>query len=204
MTKIYLSLGLLFACSLFVPSACAEFRTAKDMQKECRIALKVFKGTAAKSSKNVRFAGECVGYIQGASDASLLPLSKKGLYRVCSPDNISTNDLIQRFIAFVDANPNDTLASTAVQAMLGPDYGSCKKNANRGFPPHPLSVVPAVKGLDRKQRLDMNKNGLDINGQACRHANLGAGRDIRGSRRSLRSQQEWIDSGPWYAKLILA
>src|SRR6266576_4568701 len=56
MTKIYLSLGLLFACSLFVPSACAEFRTAKDMQKECRIALKVFNGTAAKSSKNVRFA----------------------------------------------------------------------------------------------------------------------------------------------------
>lgn len=133
-----------------------------------------------------------------------LPLSKKGLYWVCSPDNISSNDLIQRFIAFVDANTNYTLASTAVQAMLGPDYGSCKKNASRRFPPRPLSVVPAVKGLDRKQRLDMNKNGLDIYGQACRHANVGAGRDIRGSRRSLRSQQEWIDSGPWYARLILA
>ena len=135
MTKIYLSLGLLFACSLFVPSACAEFRTAKDMQKACRKALKVFNGTAEKSSENVRFAGECGGYIQGAIDASLLPVSvstaREGLYRVCTPENISTVDLIQRFIAFVDANPKYTLASTAVQAMLqamlGPDYSSCKR-----------------------------------------------------------------------------
>jgi hypothetical protein len=129
MTKIYLSLALLFARSLFVPPACAEFRTAKDMQKECRIALKVFNGTAEKNSENVRFTGECVGYIQGAIDASILPVSipREGLHRVCTPDDISTVDLLQRFVAFVDANPDYTLASTAVQAMLGPDYSSCKK-----------------------------------------------------------------------------
>src|ERR1700693_6137939 len=131
MTKIFLSLGLLFACTLAVPSARAEFRTAKGMQEECRIALKVFNGTAEKSSENVRFAGECVGYIQGAIDASLLPLevstSREGLYRVCNPDHISMLDMIRRFIAFVDANPNYTLASTALQVMFGPDYGNCKK-----------------------------------------------------------------------------
>ena len=131
MTKIYLSLILFFACTLFVPSACAEFRTAKDMQKECRIALKVFNGTAEKNSENGRFAGECVGYIQGAIDASLVPMavstSTEGIYRVCNPDHVSMVDMIRRFIAFVDANPNYTLASSAVQAMLGPDYGSCKK-----------------------------------------------------------------------------
>jgi uncharacterized membrane protein len=131
MTKICLSLGLLFTCFLFVPAARAEFRTAKDMQKECRIALKVLNGTADKSSENVRFAGECVGYIQGAIDASLLPAalltSTEGIYRLCNPDHVSMVDMIRRFIAFVDANPKYTLASTAVQAMLGPDYGSCKK-----------------------------------------------------------------------------
>jgi hypothetical protein len=70
-------------------------------------------------------------YIQGAIDASLLSVevstSREGLYRVCNPDHISMVDMIRRFIAFVDANPNYTLASAAVQAMLGSEYGSCKK-----------------------------------------------------------------------------
>jgi hypothetical protein len=100
------------------------------MQKECCIALKLFEGTAKNSSENVRLAGECVGYIQGAIDASLLPVevstSREELYRVCNPDHISMVDMIRRF-AFVDANPNNTLASAAVQAMLGTEYGSCKK-----------------------------------------------------------------------------
>jgi hypothetical protein len=66
----------------------------------------------------------CVGYIQGAIDASLLPVevsaSREGLYRVCNPDHISMVDMIRpALIAFVDANPNYTLASAAVQAMLG-------------------------------------------------------------------------------------
>ena len=131
MTKIYLSLSLLFAFTLVAPSARAEFRTAKDMQQECRVALKVLGGTAKNSSENIRFAGECVGYIQGAIDASLLPLevstSHDGVYRVCNPDHVSMKDMIRRFIAFVDANPNCTLASAAVQSMLEKDYGSCKK-----------------------------------------------------------------------------
>ncbi len=66
MTKTLLSLGLLLACCLAVPSARAEFRSAKDMQKECRVALRVLNGTAEKNFENVLFAGECVGYIQGA------------------------------------------------------------------------------------------------------------------------------------------
>jgi hypothetical protein len=47
-------------------------------------------------------------------------------FKVCTPDNISTLALIEQFIAFVDANPKYTLASTAVQMMLAQNYG-CKK-----------------------------------------------------------------------------
>jgi hypothetical protein len=50
MTNRFLCLGLLCACCLTVPSARAEFRSAKDMQKECRVALKVMNGTAEKNS----------------------------------------------------------------------------------------------------------------------------------------------------------
>jgi Rap1a immunity proteins len=91
-----------------------------------RIALKVFNGTAEKSSDNVLFAGECVGYIQGAVDASQVLAENVSWFKVCTPDNISTLALIEQFIAFVDANPKYTLASTAVQMMLAQNYG-CKK-----------------------------------------------------------------------------
>jgi hypothetical protein len=40
-------------------------------------------------------------------------------------DDVSTDDLIRRFITFVDANPKYTLASTAIQMMLAERY-SCK------------------------------------------------------------------------------
>ena len=126
MTKTLLSLGLLLACCLAVPSARAEFRSAKDMHKECRVALRVLNGTAEKNFENVLFAGECVGYIQGAVDASQALAENVSWYKVCAPDDLSTAVLIQKFIAFVDANPKYTLASTAVQMMLAQEYG-CKK-----------------------------------------------------------------------------
>ena|ERR1700728_1538955 len=126
MTTRFLCLGLLCACCLTVPSARAEFRSAKDMQKECRVALKVLNGTAEKNSNNILFAGECVGYIQGAVDASQALAENTTWYKVCAPDNLSTAVLIQKFIAFVDAYPKYTLASTAVQMMLADEYG-CKK-----------------------------------------------------------------------------
>lgn len=118
MPKTHLCLCLLFAWFQFAPSASAEFRTAKDMQKECRVALKVFNGTAEKTSENVLFAGECVGYIQGAVDASQVLAGNVSWFKVCTPDNISTLALIEQFIALVDANPKYTVASTAVQTML--------------------------------------------------------------------------------------
>lgn len=126
MTNRLLSLGLLCACCLIVPSARAEFRSAKDMQKECRVALTVMNGTAEKSFENILFAGECVGYIQGAVDGSQALAENTNWYKVCTPDNLSTAVLIEQFISFVDANPKYTLASTAVQMMLAQDYG-CKK-----------------------------------------------------------------------------
>jgi hypothetical protein len=117
---------LLMAAFLVVPAAKAEFRSAKDMQKECRVALQVMNGTAEKSFENVLFTGECTGYIQGAIDASQ-PLSENTTwYKVCVPNDVSTDDLIRRFITFVDANPKYTLASTAIQMMLAERY-SCKK-----------------------------------------------------------------------------
>jgi hypothetical protein len=125
-TKTLLCLGFLLAWCLTASTARAEFRSAKDMQKECRVALKVMDGSAEKNFENVLFAGECVGYIQGAVDASQVLADNVKWYKVCAPDNLSTGVLIQKFIAFVDANPKYTLASTAVQMMLAQEY-VCKK-----------------------------------------------------------------------------
>ena len=125
--KTTLSL-LAFGSGLFIfPSqARAEFRTAKDMQKECRVALAVLQGTGEKSIANALLTGECIGYVQGAADAALALAENVSWYKVCIPDDISTQDLIQRFIAFVDANPKYTLASTAIEMMLGQAF-PCRK-----------------------------------------------------------------------------
>jgi hypothetical protein len=121
--KLILTMVVLFFA---IPAARAEFRTAKDMQKECRVAVKVLDGTAEKNFENVLFTGECVGYIKGAVDGSQVLADNASWYRVCTPDNLSTAALIKKFIAFVDAFPKYTLASTAVQMMLAQEY-ACKK-----------------------------------------------------------------------------
>jgi hypothetical protein len=66
------------------------------------------------------------GLHPGAVDASQALAENTTWYKACTPDNISTAELIQKFIAFVDANPKYTLASTAVQMMLVQQY-KCKK-----------------------------------------------------------------------------
>jgi Rap1a immunity proteins len=111
---------------LYAPCAYAETRSAQDMVKECRVALDLLQGHAEKSFENTLFAGECVGYIQGAGDVSLAMADDVKWFRVCVPDSTSTMSLIQKFIAFVDKNPKYTLASTAFQLMLAQDF-SCKK-----------------------------------------------------------------------------
>jgi len=121
-----LPLGLILFFVLLVPVAKAEFRSAKDMQKECRVALQVLGGSAEKNFENILYTGECIGYIQGAIDASLALKENTTWYKVCVPDDASTDDLIRRFITFVDANPKYTLASTAIQMMLVERY-ACKK-----------------------------------------------------------------------------
>ena len=123
MKRVFLT--TVIACFI-VPSASAEFRSAKDMQKECRVALEVVQRTAEKSFQNVLFTGECIGYIQGAADASQTMAENVTWYKVCAPDDTSTIVLIQKFIAFVDANPKYTLASTAIHMMLAKEY-PCRK-----------------------------------------------------------------------------
>ncbi len=121
---VVFGLALMFAVN---PSpSFAEFRSAKDMQKECRVALDVLRQKADRSFENTLFTGECIGYIQGAIEASL-PLSKDvDWYKVCVPDTVPTTVLIQKFIAFVDKFPEFTLASTALLLMLVDEY-PCKK-----------------------------------------------------------------------------
>ncbi len=128
MKKTTLCFSVAIVGCFMVPCASAEFRSAKDMQNECRIALGVIQGTAPKSSDNVLLAGECVGYVQGAVDASQALAENVSWYKVCTPDNISTLILIQKFIAFVDANPKYTLASTAVQMMLAHEFPCREKS----------------------------------------------------------------------------
>jgi len=110
-----------------IPSpAFAEFRSAQDMQKECRVAMDLLQGRVEKSFENTLFAGECVGCIQAAADAALVLAENVNWFKVCIPDKVSTLTLIQKFIAFVDKNPKYTLASTAIQLMLAEEY-LCKK-----------------------------------------------------------------------------
>jgi len=110
----------------FAPCALAETRSAQDMAKECRVALDVLHGRVEKSFENTLFAGECIGYIQGAGDVSLAMADNVKWFKVCVPDSTSTMALVQKFIAFVDKNPKYTLASTAFQLMLAEEY-PCKK-----------------------------------------------------------------------------
>ena len=125
--KVTLSLlAFAFVFFVFPNQARAEFRSAKDMQKECRVALAVLQGTAENTIADALLTGECIGYVQGATDAALALAENVSWYKVCVPDSISTQDLIQKFIAFVDANPKYTLASTAIEMMLGQAF-SCRK-----------------------------------------------------------------------------
>jgi hypothetical protein len=80
---------------MLVPVAKAEFRSAKDMHKECRVALQVLGGTGEKNFENILYTGECMGYIQGAIDASQPLAENTAWYRVCVADNVSTDDLIR-------------------------------------------------------------------------------------------------------------
>jgi hypothetical protein len=128
MPKIALSLLAILGFLFIAPDgARAEFRSAKDMQKECRIALAILRGTADSSNlSNAMLTGECIGYVQGAVDASIALAENVSWYKVCVPDDVPTQLLIQKFIAFVDANPKYTLASTAIEMMLAQAY-SCRK-----------------------------------------------------------------------------
>src|SRR3954447_22707300 len=103
-----------FLCCLFSLTgiANAEFRSAKDMQKECRVALDVVNNRVEKSFENVLFAGECIGYIQAAVDGAQTLKENVKWYSACPPESASTLAMIQKFIAFVDKYPKYTLAST--------------------------------------------------------------------------------------------
>ena len=110
----------------FTSCSFAETRSAQDMAKECRVALEVLQQHTEQTFEHTLFAGECVGYVQGAADVSLAMADNVKWFKVCVPDDTSTMTLIQKFIAFVDKNPKYTLAATAFQLMLGQEF-PCKK-----------------------------------------------------------------------------
>ena len=126
MLRLTIVLFLLPVASALTPYTFGEARSAQDMAKECRVALDLLQGRVEKSFDNTLFAGECIGYIQGAGDVSLAMADNVEWFKVCLPETASTKTLIQKFIAFVDKNPKYTLASTAFQLMLAEEY-ACKK-----------------------------------------------------------------------------
>ena len=115
-------IGLLLLVAFFPPACRAEFRNAKDMQKECRVALHVLHNHTEGTGRNMFLAGECIGFVQGAVDATMALVENVKWYKVCVPDDISTEILIRKFIVFVDQYPSYTLASTAIQTMLAQEY----------------------------------------------------------------------------------
>jgi predicted secreted protein len=118
-TKMLLLTSLVGAGATY---SLAETHSAQDMAKECRVAVDLFQGHVEKNFENTLFAGECIGYIQGAGDVSLAMADNVKWFKACIPDSASTMALIQKFIAFVDKNPKYTLASTAFQLMLAEQY----------------------------------------------------------------------------------
>jgi len=116
-----LKISLIASFLVLVPFAPAETRSAQDMAKECRVALSVIQGID-KTSQGTLFTGECIGYIQGASDVSMAMKDNVPWFKVCLPDSVTTLTLIQKFIAFVEKNPKYTLASTAFDLMLAQQY----------------------------------------------------------------------------------
>ena len=109
----------------FASCSFAEMRSAQDMAKECRVALDVLQQHTEQNFDHMLFAGECIGYVQGASDVSAAMADNVKWFKVCIHDSTSTMTLIQKFIAFVDKNPKYTLASTAFQMMLVQEF-PCK------------------------------------------------------------------------------
>jgi Rap1a immunity proteins len=111
---------------IFAPHVFAQARTAQDMVKECKVALDIFQGRVERNLDNSFLAAQCVGYLQGVSDVSTSMADRiKGL-KICMPDHVSTTDLIEKFISFVESNPKYEVASTAFQMMLSQEY-PCKK-----------------------------------------------------------------------------
>jgi hypothetical protein len=125
--KLFGVLIIAFLICGYGSSAFAEFRSSKDMQKECKVALDVLQGKAERNFQNSLFTGECIGYIQGAADVSLVLVDNVSWYKVCMPESVSTGTLIEKFISFVDKNPKYTLASTALQMMFVEQYPCPKK-----------------------------------------------------------------------------
>jgi hypothetical protein len=121
----FLALPFVLAIA-FASCSFAETRSAQDMAKECRVALDLFQDRVEKTFENTLFAGECIGYVQGAGDVSLAMADNVKWFKVCVPDSASTMTLIQKFISFVDKNPKYTLASTAFQLMLSQEF-ACKR-----------------------------------------------------------------------------
>jgi hypothetical protein len=117
--------GIMFTIS--EGSTFAEFRSAQDVQKECRVALDLAHGMVEKDFDNTLLAGECVGFIQGAVDTAVNLGESISWYKVCVPEAANTRVLIQKFIAFVDKNPKITLASSAITTMLAAEFPCPKK-----------------------------------------------------------------------------
>src|SRR5262249_37837918 len=87
---ILLTFLLIAAAFALTPYSFAETRSAQDMAKECRAALDVFQKHVENSSENTLFAGECIGYVQGAGDVSLAMADNVKWFKVCIPDDTST------------------------------------------------------------------------------------------------------------------
>jgi hypothetical protein len=53
------------------------------MAKECRVALDLFQNRVEKSFENTLFAGECIGYIQGAGYAERFAKAFRNAVTLC-------------------------------------------------------------------------------------------------------------------------
>ena len=115
----------IFIC-FAIESCSAEFGSAQNMAAECRIALDVAANRIEHSAANNLLTGECIGYIQAGVDASLAMSENVDWYKICIPDDASTQGMMRKFVAFVDKYPQYNLAYTSLFLMLQDEY-PCKQ-----------------------------------------------------------------------------
>jgi hypothetical protein len=93
------SIILLFVLTLIPVPAMAIFLSGNELLERCHQSVAAREG---QTGVNYVMANQCVGYIQGVTDA----FSQRELKTVCVPDDASINQVVDFVTRYLEGNPN--------------------------------------------------------------------------------------------------